>query len=82
MWYAHITENRDYPPRERPGVLHLTDLTREGATNVTEASDFKAFLAAHPEIGTVTVYDSRFPQRPVVIEVFMEKHARKIWPAS
>jgi hypothetical protein len=80
MWTAHVTLNRDYPPRPRPGVLHLWPHARQDATDVTAAADFAAFVAAHREIGAVLVYDSRFPQRQVEWRRFVEKHSRKIWP--
>ena len=81
MWYAHVTLNRDYPPRPRPGVLHLSGLPAQGRgdTDVTDPAAFAAFVAAHPEIGTVLVYDSRFPQRPVPWAKFVDRHAGKIW---
>jgi hypothetical protein len=53
---------------------------RMDATNVTDFEAFQAFLAAHPGIGTVIVYDSRFPQRPISWDRFVQKHVRKIWP--
>lgn len=85
--YAHITLNSDFPPRPRPGVLHLCDLRYGGPdaaeqTDVSSATDFAVFVAAHPEIGTVTVADSRFPQRPVPWAQFIAKYAGIIWPEA
>jgi hypothetical protein len=78
--YAHVTLNQDYPPRERPGVLHLHsgEVSSAGYVNVTSASDFAAFVAKQ-ELGWAIVYDSRFPQRGRRWADFIAKDACKLW---
>jgi hypothetical protein len=91
MFFAHVTLSRDFPPPRRPGILHLMGSRRYRSTDtgvvpmeedvdVTKAQAFADYLVAHPEIGQVIVYDSRFPQRPMKWARFAEKYAIRIWP--
>lgn len=81
-WYAHITENRDWPPLEKPGIIHLQNLKAIGRedADVSDPNAFRAYLAANPHVGKVMVYDSRFPRRGTSLEVFLSRWAKKIWP--
>jgi hypothetical protein len=65
-WYAKIN---------RPSndvILHLMDIATVGEDRprLETADQVRVFLAAHPEIQAVNVYDSRFPRRPVPIAKF------------
>jgi len=82
--YAHVTMNQDFPPRPRPGILHLDNIRDHAGTwvDVTAAKDFAAFVSQHPEIGWASVHDSRFPQRGRKWSDFIAKDARKLWPEA
>jgi hypothetical protein len=82
--YARVTQNRDWPPRERPGVLHLTSIHSSSAeggewTDVTAPAAFAEFIAANPGIGHATIADSRFPQRGRPWKKFIKHDMLKLW---
>lgn len=74
-WFATI---RLHGTSTRNGVLHLMDIETRGI-EVTSPVQFALFVADHPEIASVSVYDTRFPRKPVPFATFIDKHAKKLW---
>ena len=76
VWYARINK-----PSDRV-ILHLMDITSLGGDHpkkLVNPEEVVSFIAAHPEIEAVNVYDSRFPRRPVPVADFGEKMVAKLF---
>lgn len=74
-WHATISR-----PDNRT-ILHLMDVPTlgEDRPRLTSPDEFRAFLAGHPEVEAINVYDSRFPRRPVPVGGFGDKLIAKLF---